>query len=367
MIKLTDPLLPEEAINLAVGVMKSGNLVQGQYAASFEHSLSTYLKVNHAVVVSSGTAALHLSLMALGIHQGDEVIVPAFTFPATVNVVELVGARPIFVDITLDDFCVDASRIEDRINERTRAIIPVHEFGQAADLDAVMSIGAKYKLLIIEDAACALGAEYCSHKVGTFGSVGCFSFHPRKAITTGEGGVLVTNDEALAAKVASLRSHGMILDGIRADFLYAGLNYRMTDFQAALGLSQIPSLKDRIQRRIEIADIYDKILSTADWIKTPSRFENRKMIFQTYHVLLADTVDRDKVISSLGEVGIETNVGAHALSCLTYYREKYDCRDVDYPTALKAYRQGLALPIGGHLTDGDVEMIARRLISCSGQ
>ncbi|MCP4215992.1 MAG: DegT/DnrJ/EryC1/StrS family aminotransferase, partial [bacterium] len=246
MIKLAKPYIPEEAIKNVVDVLRSGNLVQGKYAKEFEISLCDYLDVPHAVVVSSGTAALHLALIALGIKESDEVIVPAFTFPATANVVELVGAKPVFVDINLSDFCIDTSNIEAKITAKTKAIMPVHEFGQAAKMDDIIALVKKYNLKLVEDAACALGTEFDNQKVGTFGELGCFSFHPRKAITTGEGGVIVTRSAELAEKLRVLRNHGISAKNGTIDFIAAGLNYRMTDFQAALGLGQMKSLEDDI-------------------------------------------------------------------------------------------------------------------------
>jgi len=177
MIRLAKPHIPDGAIAAVIEVLKSGDLVQGKYVKEFEQKLMEYLDIENAVVVSSGTAALHLSLIALGIGQGDEVVVPAFTFPATANVVELVGAKPVFVDINLDDYCIDAKKIAKVITERTKAIMPVHEFGQAAKMDDIAQIAHKYNLRVVEDAACALGTEFNHQKVGTFGDFGCFSFH----------------------------------------------------------------------------------------------------------------------------------------------------------------------------------------------
>jgi len=276
MIKLAKPNISEEAIKKASDVIRSGNLVQGKYVKEFEESLCRYLNVKNAIVVSSGTAALHLALLVLDIKKGDEVIVPAFTFPATANVVEIVGAKPIFVDITLDDFCIDTSKIEEKITSNTKVIIPVHEFGQAAKMDDIMNIAKKYNLKIMEDAACALGAEINNKKVGTFGDLGCFSFHPRKAITTGEGGAIVTNNDVLAEKLRALRNHGISLVNNKVDFIYAGLNYRMTDFQAALGLVQLSEIENIIEQRIKIANLYDDKLSYNSKIKLPYYFENHR-------------------------------------------------------------------------------------------
>ena len=210
IIRLAKPNISSNAIDEIADVFKSGFLVQGKKVAEFEKNLANYFNVKNAICVSSGTAALHLSLIALNIKQGDEVIVPAFTFPATANVVELVGAKPVFVDINLNDFCIDISEIESKITEKTKAIIPVHEFGQVAKIHEIIEIAKKYNLKVVEDAACAFGAEYNYKKIGTFGDTGCFSFHPRKAITTGEGGVILTNNEYIVERLFALRNHGIV-------------------------------------------------------------------------------------------------------------------------------------------------------------
>ncbi|TSA25911.1 aminotransferase class I/II-fold pyridoxal phosphate-dependent enzyme [bacterium] len=362
MIKLARPYIPEKAIEKAAEVLRSGNLVQGKYVKEFENSICNYLKIKNAVVVSSGTAALHLSLLALGIKRGDEVIVPAFTFPATANVVELVGAKPVFVDINLSDFCIDTAKIEEKITSKTKAIIPVHEFGQSAKLDDIMNIAQKYNLKIIEDAACALGAEFEHQKVGTFGELGCFSFHPRKAITTGEGGVIVTNNDKLAEKLKILRNHGISYKDGKVDFVEAGLNYRMTDFQAVLGIEQLLEIDNIIEQRIKIANLYNEKLSSIDKIKIPHNFKNRKAVYQTYHILVNDVINRDNLIMKLKENGIETNLGAQALPCLTYYKNKYNLKERDFPNAVKAYKQGLTLPMGDHINNENINVITEKLI-----
>jgi perosamine synthetase len=361
MIKLAKPNIPESAIANAVDVIKSGNLIQGLHVQTFENELEKYLNVKHTVLVSSGTAALHLALLALDIKKGDEVIVPAFTFPATANAVELTGAKPVLVDISLEDCCIDPSKIEAAITKSTKAIIPVHEFGQAAQMDKVISIARKNRLKIIEDAACALGAEFNGRKVGTFGDFGCFSFHPRKAITTGEGGAIVTNNVSLGKKVRCLRNHGIANNSGKLDFIYCGLNYRMTDFQAALGLPQLLQIEHGIQHRIACSDLYDKGLGGAGLIHLPTRYSNRRMVFQTYHIILDGSIDRDKVIELLREKGIETNLGAQALHYLAYYRKKYRYSKKDYPVALQANKQGLALPIGAHIQNNDIDFICKEL------
>ena len=361
MIKLARPAISPAAIAKVSEVLASGNLVQGAYVLKFEEQLQKYLDVNHVIVVSSGTAALHLSLICLGIGPGDEVIVPSFTFPATANVVELVGAKPVFVDIGLDDFCIDTTQIEKVITLRTKAIMPVHEFGQSADMEAIMQMARKYDLAVIEDAACALGTEFASRKAGTFGVLGCFSFHPRKAITTGEGGAIVTNDDALAAALRSLRNHGMNQISGKIDFSSAGFNYRLTDFQAVLGYCQMTEIVDFISQRIRMAESYALRLHGLSKIKTPVVFSNRKNVYQTYHILLDSSVDRDRLKTLLFENGVETNYGAYAVPVQSFYREKYALREEDFPNAVMAYRHGLALPLGSYLTDSDITCIVDQL------
>lgn len=358
MIKLSKPYITDQCISNVVEVLRSGNLVQGQFVNQLENDVKSYLGVKHAFAVSSGTAALHLALIVLGIGPGDEVIVPAFTFPATANVVELVGATTVLVDINLDDFCIDTSKIEQAITPKTKAIMPVHEFGQAAKMDDIIQLAQKYNLNIVEDAACALGAEFGSKKVGTFGELGCFSLHPRKAITSGEGGILVTNKDDIAEKVAMYRNHGIVYKDSKLDFEVAGLNYRLTDFQAALCIPQLEMLTELIECRIKQANFYNDFLGCTSNIKTPVVFDNRKMVFQTYHILLSDDINRDLLIATLKEHEIEVNFGAQALNALKYYSNKYSYKYSDCPNAFRARVQGLALPLGMHLNDADIKYIS---------
>ena len=357
MIKLSKPYITEDCINGVIEVLRSGNLVQGENVLKLEEKIKSYLNVKFAVTVSNGTAALHLSLLALGISPGDEVIVPALTFPATANVVECVGAKTILVDINLDDFCINTSLIEAAITSKTKAIMPVHEFGQAAKMDKIVEIAKKHNLKVIEDAACALGTEFHNQKVGTFGDVGCFSLHPRKAITSGEGGIIVTNNDDVARSLRVLRNHGIENIEGKIDFVEAGYNYRLTDFQAALCLPQIDLLEHIITDRVRQANIYNDKLKNNKNITTPSVFSDRRMVYQTYHILLDNKIDRNSVITQLKERDIETNYGAYALSILSYYSKKYGYKPNDFPNALYAYKQGLALPMGMQLQQGDLEKV----------
>ncbi len=359
-IKLASPSITEEAIDKVTEVLRSGNLVQGKYVSEFEHAVTQYLKVKHAIIVSSGTAALHLSLKALDIQPEDEVIVPAFTFPATANVVELVGAKPVLVDISLEDYCIDPELIEKFITPKTKAIIPVHEFGQASNMEQIMTIAKKHHLAIIEDAACALGTEFNGQKIGTFGQVGCFSLHPRKAITTGEGGIIVTNDADIAHQLNIWRNHG-IERSEKIDFVLPGYNYRMTDFQAALGTDQLKHFDTTLACRSEQARRYKDLLSNVPNVKLPKEYGNRKMTWQTFHVLINKNQTREMLLSELRTKGIECNIGAQALHVLQYYKNKYQFEPDNFPNAYKAYTQGLALPLGQHLESDDIPYICNEL------
>ena len=361
MIKLAKPYIPEESIRYVTEVLRSGNLVQGKFVQDLEQELQQYLGVKNALLVANGTAALHLALVALGVCAGDEVIVPAFTFPATANVVELVGAKTVLVDVRLDDFCIDVDLIEKAITSKTKAIIPVHEFGQPAQMEAIMDIARKYDLHVIEDAACALGAEYKGVKIGSFGVFGCFSLHPRKAITSGEGGIVVTNNDELAEKIRTLRNHGIYSHDGCTDFIAAGFNYRLTDFQAAMCLPQFRVLDQLINKRISQASLYRSGLEFSGII-LPKEFKERKTTFQTYHILLDSYEKRNHLITYLKENGIETNYGAQALNTLSYYSRKYSYKKADCPNAVIANQRGLALPLGEHLTDDEISYVISKLL-----
>lgn len=354
MIKLALPDIGQEELDEVKKVFDSKYLVQGDKVEEFESLVKRYLNVKHAIAVTSGTAALHLALVALNIKMQDQVIVPDFTFPATSNVVELVGASTKFVDIKSDSFCIDVNQIEENINDKTKAIIPVHEFGQSADMDKIMFLAEKYNLKIVEDAACALGAEYKGKMVGTIGDIGCFSLHPRKAITTGEGGLVVTNNDELAEKIKVLRNHGLSYASGMPQFVMAGFNYRMTNIQGAIGVAQMKKLRHINEKRAEIAREYDEILRDVKGITIPEEKSYGKHVWQSYHILLDKKIDRDLLIKKLKEKGIETNFGAYAVHMQPYYKEKYKYEDIKYKNAINSYQHGIALPLHTGLSNYDL-------------
>lgn len=359
-IPLTKPDIQDEDINNVVSVLRSGMLVQGEMVKRLESDVSAFLNTPYVSAVSNGTATLHLALKVLNIGPGDEVIVPAFSFVATANVVELVGAKPVFVDIDISTFNIDVNKIEAAITKKTRAIIPVHEFGLMADIQAILSISQKYSIAIIEDAACALGAQLNGKYAGTFGDFGSFSLHPRKAITSGEGGLLVSRNSNQFHLVNSLRNHGIHVENQKMEFENAGFNYRMTDIQASLIIGQLPRLVQIINAKRKLAAQYFEEIKNQH-ITLPI-YGSETHTWQTFHVLISDKLNRDEIIKYLASQNIGTNYGAQCIPAMKFYKRKYDldCKLL-FPNALYAYENGLALPIYEKLCASDISYISEKI------
>ena len=358
-IPLASPDIREEDILEVISVLKSGMLINGKYAAALEEVWANFIQVNHATTVSNGTATLHLALKALEIGHGDEVIVPALSYIATANVVELVGAKCIFVDVDERTFTIDVQNIEKKITSRTKAIIPVHEFGLSANMTAIMDIANKNNIKVIEDAACALGAKHNDNFAGSFGDFGSFSMHPRKSITSGEGGILTTNNAYLLKKVNTLKNHGIeFIDG-SMEFVEAGFNYRLTDIQAALAYSQFKRINDIINYKQTLAEVYlNEIKSNS--ILLPYIPESNNHTWQTFHILLSEDLDQSSLIRKLKENNIGVNYGAQCIPDQIYYKNKYNLdADVLFPNAYRAYKKGLALPIYEKLSKEDIYKISK--------
>lgn len=360
-IPLSRPHILESDIDLVCQVLRSGQLVQGKYVRLLEDHVSQFVGVKETKAVSSGTAALHLALLALGVGPGDEVIVPAFSFVATANVVELVGATPIFVDIELSTFNIDPEQLEAAISPRTRAIMPVHEFGLICDIERVLSLSDCYGLPVVEDAACAIGATSGGRQAGSFGTIACFSLHPRKLITSGEGGLVLTSDAELARRVDVLRNHGIDQSDGEKKFVDAGYNYRLSDIHGALVYAQALRLQQNLVSRARLAEVYEQEIRHPH-IALPATPTGNVHSWQTYHVLLDAEIQRADLMAYLQSHGIQTGPGAQCIPDQPYYQKKYALDTIlKYPNANRAAHQGLVLPMAETLTTEELTYVAARL------
>ena len=353
-IFLSKPYLDEEDISAVVEVLKSGNLVQGRKVLELESQIKDLFGVSQCSAVSNGTASLQLALLALGVGKGDEVIIPAFSYIATANVVELVGATPIFVDIDLATFNIDVAKSEKKITKKTKCLMPVHEFGLCADMDPILGLAKKYNISVIEDAACAVGAKYKGSYAGTFGEFASFSLHPRKSITCGEGGLLASNSSELDRKIKTLRNHGIEPNSIPMKFVEAGFNYRLTDFQAAMVSSQMRRLETILLRKAELVKIYYFLLRK-DIITLPVVPSGSEHSWQTFHVIIDNHAIRNDLQDYLKNNQVFVNYGAQCIPEMDFYKNKYHFdSQKDYPSAYKAYSCGLALPLCETTTEEEI-------------
>ena len=351
----------------------SGWLTQGPKVAEFEKRFAQRHKVNHALAVTSCTTGLHLILTAMGIGPGDEVIVPAFTWVATANVVLYCGAKPVFVDVSRKTFNIDPTQIQGKITDKTKAIIPVHLFGLCADMDAIKkSIPSHVKL--IEDAACATGANYKGQWAGSLGDAASFSFHPRKSITTGEGGMVTSNNTMLAERMNQMRNHGAAISEEQRhfgpkpynlpEFNLMGFNYRMTDLQGSIGLVQLEKLDNFIRERAKWARYYREQLSDIDWLCLPDEPENGKHGWQSFVIYCnpdKSPIPRNELMEQLQVRGISTRPGTHAVHMLNLYKEKFGINASDFPNAWDCNDNTMAIPLHNRMVKENYEYIVGTL------
>jgi perosamine synthetase len=380
MIPITKPFFGPEEAAAVQKTLESGWVAQGPRVGTFEEKFSAFTGSRYSIATSSCTAALQVALAALRLKPGDEVIVPAFTWIATCNVVEATGARPVFCDIDPSTFNIDPARIHPLLTSRTVGIIPVHLFGLCADMDPILELANQNGLWVVEDAACALGAGYKGRSAGRSGAFGCFSFHPRKSITTGEGGMLTTGEEKLDRLARSIRNHGASpersTEAARAfllpEFDELGYNYRMTDIQGAIGSVQMDRLEWVLSRRSECARIYDDRLAGVDWLTLPATPPGYTHGFQAYVCMFRPeeaTVDnvqalhiqRNELMLSLEDKGIATRQGTHAPVIRNYYARKYGLRPEQFPQAYIADRLSLALPLYPQMTEEEQTFVTETL------
>lgn len=363
MIRLASPDIRESDIARCVEVLNSGNLVQGAGVEAFEAALTDYAGFGECAVVSSGTAALHLALLSAGISAGDRVLVADFTFPATANAVENLGASSIFCDVHPNSYTVTPELVESCLvsagTDTVKAMIVVHEFGCPAEIESICRLANAAGIRVIEDAACALGTIADGRHVGFYGDAACFSFHPRKAITTGEGGAVISRNSELIGRVRRLRNHGISRTDDGVDFTDAGLNYRMTDFQAALAIGQLERYGSELVRRRELVAKYHELLSGDGRFTLPLAIEGHS--WQSYMIVLEPGIDRNRVVADMRGRGVETNLGAQALHRLDYFSRKYGSAGDSFPHASRLYDSGLVLPLYSKLGEQQLEEIAQTL------
>ena len=387
----------EEAV---LQVARSGWLVQGPQVSKFEDKFKKFVGTRHAIATTSCTTALHLALLATGIKSGDEVLLPSFTFIATANAVEYIGAKPILIDIDLNTFTIDPKKIKKHLNRKeyttnskSKCIIPVSLFGLCANMEEINNIATGHNIIVIEDAACGLGAAREGYHASTEALAGVFSFHPRKSITTGEGGMLVTNDENIAEIVRRMRDHGAsktdlerhLKDGgsLLPEYNMLGFNYRMTDIQGALGTAQMDKVDTIICARQKAAARYDTLLHEIPEIKTPHTPEGYTHAYQSYVCLYKvnvaelekgkdvdwDQIDewnkeRNRLMASLESSGISVRQGTHAVHTLGYYKNKYGFNYNDYPMSYIADRLSITLPLYFDITEQEQMRVAKTLQTC---
>jgi perosamine synthetase len=330
----------------------------GKYIGAFEEAFSKFCGVKHAVAANNGTTALHLALVALGLQPGDEVIVPTVTYIATANAVRYCGATPVLADVCADTMNLDPQDIEHRITSRTKGIIPVHLYGHPADMDRITAIAQRHRLWVLEDAAEAHGAKVSGRKVGSLGNCATFSFFGNKIVTTGEGGMVTTNDDELAAKLRLFRGQGMDPKR-RYWFPVVGYNYRMTNIQAAIGVAQMETIEQALSDRERLARWYDQALAPfGGEIVLPREQDWAKQVYWMYNIFLRHGNEdrRDAVMRQLDEVGIETRPVFYPMHVLPPYKE-----DAVYPVADEWAQRGINLPTHPDMTQADVQRIAKSL------
>lgn len=364
-IQISLPSTGEEEWQATKESIMSGWLTQGPKVAAFENAFAARHNVKHALATTSCTTGLHLILAAMGVGEGDEVLVPAFTWVSTANVVLYCGAKPILVDVDPATYNIDPDQIKERITPKTKAIIVVHLFGLCVDMDAVKKVIPSH-VKIIEDCACASGASYNGISAGSLGDAASFSFHPRKSITTGEGGMVTTNDDSLAEVTNMLRNHGASIseeqrhNGPRPyllpEFNMLGFNYRMTDLQGAVGLVQLSKLDQFISERQKWADFYCEQLADIPWLRMPQMPKNGTHAWQAFVTYVDPKTaprPRNDIMERLQANGVATRPGTHAVHMLGYYRNRYGIKSNDYPGARDCDQNTMAIPLHNKMSAED--------------
>jgi len=365
------PSIDGEEIQEVVDTLKSGWITTGPKTKLFEKKFQEYIGCKYAIAVSSCTAGLHLALVAAGVGQGDEVITTPYTFATTGEVIIQIGAKPVFVDIEEDGFNIDVTKIPEAITPETKAIIPVHFAGEPCDMDEIMKIAQENNLFVIEDAAHAVGAEYKGKKIGNIGDVTVFSFYATKNLTTGEGGMVTTNNDELAEKIRLLSLHGISKDAWKRytaegswyyEILYAGYKYNMTDIQASLGIHQLNKLEKFLSIRQKYAQRYSSAFADISEIKTPPVNHHVRHAWHLYVIRLNSaslSIDRKQFIEALKAENIGSSVHFIPLHLHPYYKKKYGYKQGDYPNSEQVYSRVISLPLFPKMADADLEDVIK--------
>lgn len=366
-IPVARPYFGSEEEQAVVAALRSGWVSQGPRVAEFERQFAEYVGSQHAIALSSCTTALHLAMHVAGIGNGDEVLCPSMSFIATANCIRYTGAKPVFVDIDPATYNLDPNRVEEAITSRTRAILAVHQMGLPADMKQLADISQRHGLILLEDAACAIGSEYFGQKIGRPHSLmACFSFHPRKILSTGEGGMITTDDEALAQRLRRLRQHGMTTSDLLRhsaknvtieSYDEVGYNYRMTDLQAAIGLEQLRRLDSMLEWRRHLAARYTASLQEIGWLRPPQEPAGHRHNFQSYMVRLApdSPLDRDEMMQRLLDLGISTRRGI-----MTSHREAPYAGELwsnRLPQSESASDETIILPLFHQMTEEEQDYV----------
>ena len=365
--------IDKKDINEVIDVLKSNWITTGSKVKEFENAFSKYIGCEYSIAVCNGTAALDIAIQSLNIQEGSEIITTPFSFIASSNCILFNKCKPIFVDIKQDTFNIDPKKIEDKITQKTKAILYVDYAGQPCDINEIKEIAEKYNLFLIEDACHAVGAKFKDKKVGNFADLTIFSFHPVKHITTGEGGMITTNNEKLYKKLLMLRNHGIDKEtkerfgkdsGWSYDMKLLGKNYRLTDFQCALGISQLKKLNDMIKKRQEITEKYSKEFKKIKEIDLPFVKNNIKHAWHIYTILLNKTINRNKFFKMMRQENIGVNVHYIPIYNQSYYKKEFKINKENFPVTEEIFNRIITLPLFPKMSDEEIKKVIGAVKKC---